>query len=221
MASDVEICNMALAHLGSNTLITSLNPPDGSIEASHCKTFYPHVRRLVLDVGNFDFALRRQALSTLATNPSNAWQYAYALPSDCLSPLRILRGDAVSSGLSSFSLGLFNVDPIVDELFRERGSSEFEVENQTLFTNEPDAVLKYKADVTDQEGLFPPAMVMAFSMLLAGFLAGPIIKGDEGRKIGAAWMQAGNNAIASATATDGNNRSERAEHTSAFVRARA
>jgi hypothetical protein len=225
VASQVEICNLALAHLGADTLITSLYPPDGTVESSYCRTFYPHVRRLVLDNASFDFTLRRAVLSQVSVNPSSAWAYAYALPSDCLSPLRVLRS---ASLLSSGNLVGYNINDQFgywpstwDTVFSERGSSEFEVEGNVLLTNEPDAVLKFKADVTDEEGSFPPALVMAMSMTLAGYLAGPIIKGAEGRAAGAAWMRAGQEALDKAAAIDGSNRSERAEFVSAFTRSRS
>lgn len=216
---------MALAHLGADTLITSLNPPDGTVESSYCRTFYPHVRRLALDAATFDTTLRRAALPRLAVNPSGTWAFAYALPADCLSPLRVLRasyltepGDLLGYNINS----PFGYWPSQwDTIFSERLSSPFEVEGATLLTNEPDAILKYKTDLTDETGSFPPSLVLAMSMLLAGYLAGPIIKGAEGRAAGAAWLAQGRAELNRAAAIDGNSRSEQAEHVSAFARARS
>ena len=36
MASDVQICNIALAHLGDTATVASINPPEGSAQAEHC-----------------------------------------------------------------------------------------------------------------------------------------------------------------------------------------
>ena len=35
MATEVDICNLALAHLGDNATIASLKPPEGSAQAEH------------------------------------------------------------------------------------------------------------------------------------------------------------------------------------------
>jgi hypothetical protein len=224
VASDADICNMALAHLGADSRVSSIDPPDGTVEASYCAIFYKHVRRAAIESGSFDFTLKRVALAHATVNPSNSWTCAYVLPSDCLNPLRVLRYSAFAhaSGLYGYNIndpyGLYGAQ--WDGLFTERGSSEFEVENGILLTHEPDAILKYKADVTDRPGDFPPALVLAMSMLLAGYLAGPLIKGEQGRAIGQGWLRAGMAAIKAAAAADGNNRTERAEHTSAFLLAR-
>ena len=41
MASDVDICNEALSHLGDSATVSSINPPEGSAQAEHCARFYP------------------------------------------------------------------------------------------------------------------------------------------------------------------------------------
>ena len=40
MASDVDICNMALSHLGARAQISAIVPPDGSVEAGYCARFH-------------------------------------------------------------------------------------------------------------------------------------------------------------------------------------
>jgi hypothetical protein len=62
--------------------------------------------------------------------------------------------------------------------------------------------------------------VTAFGMLMASYLAGPIIKGQEGTRIGASWRESAMTMIKNAGAGEANNSSERAEHVSEFIRAR-
>ena len=44
MASDVDVCNLALAHLGDEATVASISPPEGSAQAGHCARFYPMAR---------------------------------------------------------------------------------------------------------------------------------------------------------------------------------
>ena len=174
MASVVQICNMALSHIGSVAQVASISPPDGSIEASYCATFYDQARTEMLEPGAWRFALARATLALLATNPSSTWAYACALPSDCMTPVRILRAGGTFT--------VFNQD-VREYTPNDSDSADFTVEGDVLYTNEPDAVLVYVRDVTDS-GKFTPGFVTALSYLLASYLAGPIIRGNEGLKIG-------------------------------------
>lgn len=179
MASVVQICNMALSHIGAEARVSSISPPDGSVEAGHCATFYDQARVELIEPGNWRFALKRATLAELA-NDSDTWLYAYALPSDCLRPLRVLR--LFSAGVTVFNQDDVRFSPT------DRESADFDVEGATLYTNEPAAVLLYTRDVTDT-GKFTPSFVSALSDLLASYLAGPIVKGNEGVRIAEALRQ--------------------------------
>ena len=48
MATEVDICNLALAHLGDDATIASLNPPEGSAQAEKAARFYPIARNSLL-----------------------------------------------------------------------------------------------------------------------------------------------------------------------------
>lgn len=179
MATAVQICNMALSHIGSEARVSSISPPDGSVEAGHCATFYDQARTEMIEPGNWAFALKRQELAQL-TNTSKAWAYAYAKPADCQRPLRILR--------PSVAVTVFTQDlqryPHVDD----RDSAEFDLQGEVIYSNQPNAVLVYAQDVIDTTK-FPASFTSALSYLLAAYLAGPIIKGSEGVRIGDAMRQ--------------------------------
>jgi hypothetical protein len=178
MASVVQICNMALSHIGSEARVSSISPPDGSVEAGHCSTFYDVARTEMLEPGNWAFALKRTPLAQV-TNPSQAWAYAYAKPADCLRVLRVLR--------PNISVTVFNQDT-VEAHIDDRDTAQFDVEGDVLFSNEPDAVLVYVRDVTDSTK-FPASFTSALSYLLASYLAGPIVKGNEGLRLGDGMRQ--------------------------------
>ena len=221
MASAVDIANIALSHLGARAQVSAIDPPDGSVEAGYCARFYPIARREVLEAGNFSFAKKRVQLAEV-DNDSDVWAYAYARPSDCIRPLRVLQMRWVSGA----SLALSYPGDIqyadwewVDAVFTERGSALFEVEGDVIRTNEPEAVLLYKRDVTDTSKLSPLA-TSAIGMVLAGYLAGPIIKGLDGARVGAQWREQGMAMMRMAAASDANGAEERAEHTPQHILAR-
>jgi hypothetical protein len=210
MASVVQICNMALSHIGSDARVSSISPPDGSVEAGHCATFYDQARTEMLEPGNWAFALKRQALAQV-TNTSNAWAYAYAKPADCQRALRVLRPNV--------TVTVFTQD-IVSAHTDDRDSAAFDLEGEVLYCNEPDAVLVYVRDVTDTNK-FTASFTTAFSYLLGSYLAGPIIKGNEGVRVGDAMRQRAQ-ALADLSATSSANASS-AENslTSSIVAVRA
>ena len=207
MASDVDVCNLALSHLGSEAQVASISPPDGSVEAGHCKRFFVLARQEALEMAPYTWTKRRAVLA-LVDNPSTVWPYAYALPSDCLVPKRVLQA------VQPLETALWPTGParVADDLLRfsERGSAEFEIEGRTLLTGEPEAVLLYTRDIPDPAS-WSPAFVSGLSYLLAGYLAGPLIKGDAGAAAGRKFRQAASDVLTSAAVMDANRSHESGE----------
>lgn len=168
MATPTGICNIALAHIGA-AQIASMDPPDGSVLAGLCARLYPVARREMLE-HPWRFALRRAQLALLP-EAAGGWDYSYALPSDCVRALRVELTGVLSS--------------VFDETTNEPEIGEgasFVTEGSTLHTNQPEAELLYTADVVDTAA-FSPAFGAALAKLLAGYLAGAVIKGREGLSI--------------------------------------
>lgn len=180
MASVVTICNMALSHLGSQAQVASIEPPDGSVEAGRCKLYFAVCRREMLEAFDWNFALKRVKLARVE-NLSERWRFAYGLPSDMLRPTRVL-SRAPDYGV------LYPAEPTTlpggaREMYSlrasERPSAPFTTEGDVLYTNEADAVLLYVRDVEDSTK-FTPTFTTGISYLLASFLAGPVLRGQEG-----------------------------------------
>ena len=89
MATEIDICNLALAHLGDDATIASLSPPEGSAQAEKAARFYPIARNNLLEMHNWNFAAKRGNLA-LTTNTLDQWDYAYVAPADMMSPVAIL-----------------------------------------------------------------------------------------------------------------------------------
>lgn len=182
MASDVDICNLALAQLGDAAAVQSINPPDQGAQAGHCARFFPVARDALLEMHAWGFATLRVALAQVS-NPFPQWQYAYATPSDGLNYLEILASDA----LDDYSVGLqmAGTAPYAPAAGVSVYTPQpFQVETidgaEVILTNQENAVLRYTRTVSDTAE-FPPLFVQGLATLLASHLAGPLIKGAEGR----------------------------------------
>jgi len=198
MASDVDICNLALARLGDSATVTSIDPPEGSAQAEHCARFYPIARDTLLEAHPWKFAIRRALLAQLDVDTWN-WDYAYAEPADALKLLSVLPASAAN----------------------DTDTEEFEVETTTdgasvVLTNLASASLRYVARVTDTTA-FSPMFIDTLGWMLASYLAGPLIKGDTGAAAGKSCLQNASIALRQAQVSDANQRKIRPEKTPSWI----
>ena len=183
MASEVDICNLALGHLGDTATVASLDPPEGSAQAEHCARVYPLARDSLLEVHTWGFATQRVQLALLGSGWPE-WDYCYAAPSDALNILAVLPPDANDdySGSSTASWDSSSNVPISagGQYVPQAFSCELNADGaEVIYTDQATAVLRYTGRVTDTTK-FAPTFVLALSWHLAALLAGPIIKGDAG-----------------------------------------
>jgi hypothetical protein len=193
MATVVDICNLALAHIGDRANITSIDPPEGSVQAEHCARFYPMARDSLLNMHPWAFASKRVALAdiSLVIVPPDKWQYSYAAPGDFMK-----------------ILGVYDPNAMYDE-----SKSEFEFElavgvggnTRVLYCNAEGAIARYVALINDS-ATFPPLFVEGLAWLLASYLAGPIIKGTEGMNVAGSALQMAMSYVQRARAEDANQR---------------
>lgn len=201
MASEIDICNLALARLGDSATVVSIDPPEGSAQAEHCERFYPVARDSLLEMHAWKFATRRATLSALATDTWN-WSYAYAVPSDMLKPLAVLPLTAASDAAS--------------EQYEIEGTSNG---TPVILTDLADATLRYLVRATDTTK-FSPLFVDALGWLLASHLAGPIIKGDAGAAMAKQCAASFRATFSLAANSDANQRRVRPEHSPAWMAGR-
>jgi hypothetical protein len=185
MASDVDICNLALGYLGDVAAVSSISPPDSSAQASHCARFYPIARDALLEMHAWGFSTTRVTLAYAAANPSTTWAYAYNAPSNVLNYLEVL--DPAAASEYTFSTQQYAWSPYsIPAGAAAPQAKEFQVEidangNDLILTNQQDAVLRYTQAVTDTTK-FPPLFTDTLAYYVASKLAGPLIKGGEGRQ---------------------------------------
>lgn len=184
MASVVDICNLALGHLGDAAEVISIDPLDGSAQAAHCARYYPIARRMIQEMHAWNFNTRRVSLALLATDPPLSWDYRYARPSGCIRTLAVLAEDSA--------------DGDDTELYIEESLSDG---TQCILTNVENATLRYLVEVTDTTK-YSALCVDALSKMLASRLAGPILKGQRGVDAAIKWEGLAVAAIGTATKAD-------------------
>jgi hypothetical protein len=155
MATDVDICNLALAHLGDEATVVSINPAEGSAQADHCARFYPLALRQMLESHPWNFAARRSQ-PALVTNPSSTWAYAYALPNNVANVFAVLDPAALDDDMvGNHGPGtLYTPQRFVMESLDDG--------TEVVLTNQAQAVLRYTVlDVNSAR--FTPLFVTAFT----------------------------------------------------------
>lgn len=163
MATEVDICNMALAYLGDRANVTSIDPPEGSAQADHCARFYPIARNQILAEHSWAFATRRVKLAKVVSAPLKT-KNAFALPSDCIRVVSVHDTAAPD----------------------DRYVENFTIENQNEFTvvtcNCDEIFIKYISH-NISASTFPPMFSDALAHLLASKLAGPLVTGTSGANL--------------------------------------
>lgn len=161
MATQVDICNMALAYLGNEATVTSLNPPEGSAEAEHCARFYPIARNELLAVHPWSFAKRRERLARLAQEPEGQPGYHYyPLPADCIQLIKAFSSASSEMRTLSYTIETTEAGPVIVAKY-------------------PDLWVTYissKVRETEFSALFTNALVHKLAILLAG----PLMGGSSG-----------------------------------------
>ena len=80
MTSKVQICNLALAHIGQKS-VASLD--EASVPATYLNLYYDAARDAALRDYNWNFATKTIALADLGTPDRDDYDYMYAFPSAC------------------------------------------------------------------------------------------------------------------------------------------
>lgn len=151
MASKVEICNLALNHIGQRPIVSI---DENTQAARACSLIYDSVRDAVLRENNWNFACVMEQLALLSGEDVPLWDFLYAYPVKCLSIRK-----------------LFNESFANDSLPLEYQAMLSPVAKQRcIATNTELAWIEYTYQVTDTT-LFDGNFVDAFSYRLGASLA--------------------------------------------------
>lgn len=155
MASNTEICNLALLHLGVGKEIGNLETEKSS-EATACRRAFTICRDNVLRDFNWPFATKFADLALVETDPTDEWGFSYTYPNDCVNFRRIVNDDPEN--------------PIPYRIVEDANIS-------LIYADEANPVGEYTRKVTEP-ARFSPDFVLALSFLVAAVIAPAITNGD-------------------------------------------
>ena len=180
MASEVDICNMALSGIRGGS-INSITEP--SLQAQQCKLKYPFLRDMLLRDVPWNFAHKVESLALLTDDLHN-WVYAYQYPSDCLYINKLIL-DFEEFGDTGD--GVTRSRHIEDIYSPDLGRQvKYEIQNvdgnRVIAANEPSLRISYRKKITDPY-LFDTLFIQAFVKLLESELAIPVVGAEVGRQL--------------------------------------
>jgi hypothetical protein len=200
MATDTEIANLALSHLGIGKLLANLDT-DRSEEGNVCRRFFDIAKDATLRDFSWPFATKFATLNLVEEDPTGEWGYSYRYPSDCLMLRRIISESRNDSRQSQEPYKIGQDD-----------------EGLLIYTDREDAEVEYTVRVTNNDTL-PSDFVMAFSFRLATYIAPTVTNGDP-FKLGDKAMQRYVMEMTIARASVVNEEQPDEEVQSEFIRAR-
>lgn len=97
MAEKIDICNMALGYVGSQTISTlvidSITDPSSKKSIKLCNLYFDIALEEILTRYRWHFALKRATPSLDSATPDFEWQYQFHKPIDCLRVIRLTHRD--------------------------------------------------------------------------------------------------------------------------------
>lgn len=163
MATEADICNLALAQLGDSATVTSIKPPDGSPQAGKCARWWPIALRQVTEAHDWSFLTKRVKLAALASLDDElyTWKYGFNVPSDCVRIIKVER--KTHCGMETVSF----------ETERNEANS-----SRMILCNAKEPILSYVAYNTNPS-IFPGYFISCLVPLLASYLVGPLKRSDS------------------------------------------
>lgn len=144
MATEAEIVNAALQLVRVNKRISSLS--DNITESNTAEDIYYELRDRMLEMHQWNWAIKRAKLAQLSEVPAFEWDYAYELPADFIRVVTLHNNDG------------------------GRGTIEYKLEDNKVLTDEDKVYLRYVSRITDPNKM-SPSFRAAFSKLLASYFA--------------------------------------------------
>lgn len=159
MASKVDICNFALQNLGANS-ITSID--EGTTEANECKLRYNSSRRALLQMHQWNFAIKRVALARDTATPAFNYNYQFTMPADYLYMIMT----SLEEQFQSPAPQIVNSFLYVHDVPYYGGIDKYRIEGNKLLSYEEEVKIVYVAD-EQNTGLYSSTFVE----LLARYLS--------------------------------------------------
>jgi len=95
----IDIWNMALMRIGENDQLVEEETEDRPA-AEACNIFWEDVLKRVIEAHHWSFCKKQAVIAQDSSAEREGWDYVYALPTDCITPLALLDED-VRMGLQT------------------------------------------------------------------------------------------------------------------------
>lgn len=197
--TEAKVVNIALARIGQREFIDELD--ENTPSARVANELFGDARDVVFESFPWPFATKRSDLALITDGERDGWEYAYALPADCISPRSIYSGKR---------------SPAADERIPYALEHDATTSAQILLTDMEDAQLIYTARI-ETVALWPPSFVDALAWKLASDFALAIaVKPNVAQAMTVGYERA----LARAGALQFNKQREDPEPDSSFIRGR-
>lgn len=177
MAVDkILLCNMALGQLPTQAISDF---DERSTEAEWCARLYSPTLAYMLDRHDWKFPIARLVLAQVDNDRPGEWAFAYAIPEECVTELRVIpqyddTADAIPL-LAGQSLSPWYITSTsVPAIYR------YLVAGSKLYSNIENATLEFITGAPS-ESVFRPLFIDAFAKQLASQLVMPV-KQDRARQ---------------------------------------
>jgi hypothetical protein len=230
----VTIVNLALAQIGAQATVSSINPSDGSAEANAAGLLYDTMMDNLFRAAHWNFTRAQVAMTMVKAaagtpeNPTGAlatplkpWLYAYAYPGDCIKARYIQA--MLDNGIGAIPLMSNSADMSV--LYTSPGAINYmvgvdkdatNVDAKFIMTNAQSAELVYTRRVSDPN-LWDPHFITAASSYLGAWLINALARNQRGFET---HMKLAMQIINEARLSDGNEGVTRQDHLPDWLQAR-
>lgn len=169
MSTKIEICNMALFHLGTTIEIQDIN--ERTKEAKALKTFYKTALNACCRDFDWQFTKQIVKLQLVEETPNSEWQYSYRYPNSANKVKRILHPGSR------------------DDAYNERVpfDQSSDSSGKLIFCDQPEAYAEISVTPAN-ESFFHADFVLAFSYRLAFYIAPSLTGGNAFTGLGDSMM---------------------------------
>lgn len=163
MATQADICNLALAQLGDSATVTSISPPDGSPQAGKCARWWPIALRQVTEAHDWSFLTKRAKLAALSSIDEDlyTWKHGFNVPSDCVRIIKV--EEKTACGMRTVPYEVENYE----------GNT-----SRMILCNSERPILSY-VSLNSNPSIYPAYFVSCLVPLLSSLLVGPLKRGDS------------------------------------------
>ncbi len=150
--STTDICNMALARLGANRIISLADTSENTTPAIQCRLHYEQTKTALIRSYRWSFARGRETLSVSSDTPDFEYDFQYTLPSDYL----------------------YYVSPYENQPF-DVNIITFTIEGAFFLTNDTEVELRYIKNIDDAtkfDPLFVEVLILRLAKKMLPALAG-------------------------------------------------